>query len=268
MVIVCFSTTAVSFQPIDSLDRASMLLTLSDHMAIRGRPHLVCSDLQKSFISANNILAALANEPVLAEDDPGHDHLRQLSRQTQIDFNTHLGQSHVSTSTPAAYSPHLQALAERKMGPVKTIMQHRFSHHCETEASFAAHCALTSEYINSIPHSIDRTSNTFFTRQQVLVALPHRPGSLDVDVNNPLLAHFRIQDDSRKRFYRLLQHQYLDKTIKWRKWTPSERGRPYQFHKQELCFGLGLVSAIKHSTDGEHRIVQVKYKRFFDSNYR
>ena len=278
MVIVCFSTQAVALQPVDSLDTTAMILALSAHFATRGRPQLVCSDLQKSFVSANKVLAQLANEPILQEDDPAHDHLRQLSRKTQIDFNTYLGQSNVRTSTPAAYSPHLQALAERKMLPVKSIVQHRYSHHCETDASFGHHCALTAEYINSVPHSIDRQSNTFFTRQQVLVSLPHRPGSLDVDVNNPLLAHFRMQDQSRKRFYRLLQLNYLDKTISWRKWKPTDRGRPYQigdcvwlkdkFHKRELSFGIALVSGIKKSVDGEHRIVQVKYKRYFDSNYR
>ena len=197
MVIVCFSTQAVALQPVDSLDT-----------------------------TANKVLAELANEPILQEDDPAHDHLRQLSRKTQIDFNTYLGQSNVRTSTPAAYSPHLQALAERKMLPVKSILQHKYSHHCETEASFGAHCALTAEYINSVPHSIDKKSNTFFTRQQILVSLPHRPGSLDVDLNNPLLAHFHMQDQSRKRFYRLLQLKYLDKTIRWRKWVPTATTRP------------------------------------------
>ena len=96
-----------------------------------------------------------------------------------------------------------------------------------------------------------------------------------MDLNNPLLAQFHMQDQSRKRFYHLLQLKYLDQTIRWCKWTPSERGRAYQigdcvwirdkFHKWHLSFGLGLVAAIK---DGEHHIIQVKYKRYFDVNYR
>ena len=190
MVIVCFATTAVALQATDSLDTSAMILALSAHMATRGRPLLVQSDLQKSFLSANRILAHLAGEDRLDPDSPGHLQVEQQARVAQIALNTYLGQNNVPTKTPASFSPHLQAIAERKMTVVKSIVSCKFSHHVETDNSFASHCTLVAEYVNSIPHSVDRSSNTFYSRQQLLVSFPHRPGSLDVDIASPLLHQF------------------------------------------------------------------------------
>ena len=179
MVLVCFSTQTVSLQAVDSLDTSAVILGLSSFFSQRGRCLSLSSDLQKSFVSAYKLLAASHGEQVLDQDEADQLHLTQQARRVQVDLNNFLGVNNISTRTPAAHSPNLQALAERKMSPVKKIVSAKYYSHCETDNSFAHHLHLTSEYINSIPYYIDKNSNTFFTRQHLLIDLAHRPGSLD-----------------------------------------------------------------------------------------
>ena len=269
LVAVCYSTQAIALYGVDSLDTSSMVLALQSHFSMRGRPFEISSDLQKSFISTYRLLKESEEEGNVDEEG-----LSRKGVAAQQELDSWLGFHNIRFLNPASHAPHLQGLSERKVQVVKQGLQ-GFKHKTQTPVSFQHHLNMVSEFYNSIPIYID--GNDFVSRQQLLTGYKHRPGSVEIKSDSPLVAQFRRQSLERMKFFDYLHCKYINKRLLDRKWAETkghvfEAGDVVYLRDRDkhnsLHFGLAIVDQIRHSDDHERRFCLVKYKRYFDTHYR